>query len=238
MATMTYSKASAAYADWHVTYDASNTVAKAFAPGWVGYFEQNSDGTSLIVKVHAGQIVSMDWVDWSLPDPVLMHADMAMDPAPFLDALYGFRPSTKKALAALLAGDDDILGSSRADDLVGGGGNDLMRGGAGRDRLNGGAGDDTIEGGAGQDRMTGGAGADLFRFGAGDGPLDTITDFTPGMDRIDLTPTGAALVFGANVVFDAATHRLLVDLDGVAGAELTIALPGVAALTAADLVLG
>lgn len=238
MATITYARASAAYAPWQDTYDPGVTTAKAFLPGWVGYFAQNADGTELIVKAHAGQLVSMDWVDWSLPDPVLMHADMAMDPAGFLDAIQGFRPSARKAIAALLAGDDSIAGSARRDDLIGGAGNDAIEGGAGRDRINGGAGDDTITGGAGADRLTGGAGADLFRFGAADGPGDVITDFTPGEDRIDLTPTGAALVFGGNVVFDAATQRLLVDLDGVPGAELAIALPGVAALAAAELVLG
>ena len=237
MATITYNRASAAYAPWQNTYDASGTVAKAFLPGWVGYFAQNIDGSDLIVKAHAGQLVSMDWVDWLQADPILMHADMAMDPTAFLDALYGFRPSTKKAIAALLAGDDDITGSARKDNLVGGGGDDSICGGRGNDRINGGDGNDTIEGGAGADRMTGGAGADVFRFGAGDGPRDIITDFRPGEDRIDLTATGVPLSFGGNVVFDVATAHLLVDLDGMPGAELDIQLPGVTALSAADLIL-
>ena len=237
MATITYSRASAGYAPWQSSYDATSTVAKAFLPGWVGYTAFNSDGTSLIVKVHTGQIVSMDWVDWALPDPILMHADMAMDPQPFLDAIQGFRPSTAKAIAALLSGDDDITGSARKDNLIGGGGNDMIRAGGGNDKVNGGAGDDTIDGGAGVDRLTGGLGADVFVFGANAGKGDVITDFTPGLDRIDLSPTGAALVFGGNVVFDAATQHLLVDLDGAPGAELAILLVGVTTLAAADLIL-
>jgi len=237
MATITYSTASASYAPWQTTYDASGTVAKAFLPDWVGYFAQDNDGTDLIVKTHAGQLVSIDWVDWLRPDPLLMHADLAMDPAGFLDALNGFRPSTRKAINALQSGDDDITGSIKRDRLWGGAGNDAIRGADGNDKIDGGDGQDTIDGGAGADRMTGGAGADVFRFAVGAGLADVITDFTPGEDLIDLRPVGAPLVFGADVSFDPVAGQLLVDLDGLPGAELAILLPGVAVLSAADLVL-
>ncbi|WP_433989321.1 M10 family metallopeptidase C-terminal domain-containing protein [Sulfitobacter sp. TBRI5] len=60
----------------------------------------------------------------------------------------------------------------------------LWRGGA--DILNGGAGDDIIIDGAGADILTGGAGADDFVF-VRDDQRDVITDFQPGLDRIDLT---------------------------------------------------
>ncbi|AXI54337.1 hypothetical protein C1J05_07390 [Sulfitobacter sp. JL08] len=60
----------------------------------------------------------------------------------------------------------------------------FWRGGA--DILNGGAGDDIIIDGAGADILTGGAGADDFVF-VRDDQRDVITDFQPGLDRIDLT---------------------------------------------------
>jgi serralysin len=57
--------------------------------------------------------------------------------------------------------------------------------GAGNDTLTGSLGDDLLFDGVGRDRMTGGAGADVFVL-TGDGERDEITDFEPGIDRIDL----------------------------------------------------
>jgi serralysin len=73
--------------------------------------------------------------------------------------------------------------------LTGNGANDLLVGGAGADRLSGAAGDDILMDGAGVDTLTGGAGADTFVISA-DGGLDTITDFTIGIDRIELSSWG------------------------------------------------
>lgn len=70
--------------------------------------------------------------------------------------------------------------------LTGSSADDALVGGAGHDTLNGGAGDDIIFDGAGSDRMTGGAGEDLFILSA-DGEKDVITDFEPGIDRLDLS---------------------------------------------------
>lgn len=60
---------------------------------------------------------------------------------------------------------------------------DRLTGDAGANVLAGGAGADFLDGGAGNDRLIGGAGADVFVFRAGGG-TDTITDFTPGADRL------------------------------------------------------
>ena len=40
--------------------------------------------------------------------------------------------------------------------------------------------------GTGDDRLAGGPGADVFVFGPGDG-ADTVTDFSSGTDKLDLT---------------------------------------------------
>ncbi len=60
------------------------------------------------------------------------------------------------------------------------------KGTAGSDTLLGTAGDDTLIGGAGNDTLVGREGADTFVFDEGHGK-DTITDFNPGTDIVDLS---------------------------------------------------
>ena len=83
-------------------------------------------------------------------------------------------------------GDDTFDGGAGNDWIFGGEGVDTLDGNAGNDRLIGGEGRDTLEGGAGTDTLTGGAGADTFAYHAGDGS-DTITDFSDGEDKVDLS---------------------------------------------------
>ncbi len=83
-------------------------------------------------------------------------------------------------------GDDTIEGGAGKDRLFGEGGNDGIKGGAGKDRLEGGTGQDTLSGGADRDKLRGGSDADTFIYLPGDG-RDTIRDFEPGVDKIDLT---------------------------------------------------
>ncbi|MGI3187379.1 hypothetical protein ACROHD_20145, partial [Nioella aestuarii] len=85
-------------------------------------------------------------------------------------------------------------GSAGANLMSGGAGNDVLNGQAGNDLLEGGAGSDDLQGGAGQDRLAGGAGNDSLTGGAEgdvfvampDGSADTVQDFQPGLDLIDL----------------------------------------------------
>lgn len=92
------------------------------------------------------------------------------------------------------AGDDVIDGGLNDDDVNGGADDDALDGNLGDDTLVGAAGQDTLDGGLGIDLLTGGADADVFMFG-NIASADTLTDFTLGSDRIDLTA-----VFGAGVV--------------------------------------
>jgi Ca2+-binding RTX toxin-like protein len=84
------------------------------------------------------------------------------------------------------AADLNLTGHGGNNSLTGNRGNNILSGLDGNDRLDGGAGDDRLLDGAGSDTLTGGAGADIFVLSA-DGVTDTITDFTPGEDRLDLT---------------------------------------------------
>jgi Ca2+-binding RTX toxin-like protein len=98
-------------------------------------------------------------------------------------------------------------GGEGEDWLFGQGGNDSLTGGAADDQLTGGAGNDILFGGSGYDRLTGDgyntpAGADHFQLAPIPRHLthydpDVITDFQPGLDRIDLLGFGAT-PFGEN----------------------------------------
>ncbi|MFY0691457.1 MAG: hypothetical protein JXR14_05970 [Paracoccaceae bacterium] len=78
------------------------------------------------------------------------------------------------------------IGSGADETLSGSARDDVIMGGGGHDTLSGGSGDDILVDGAGADLLIGGAGGDLFIFKP-DGAEDTIADFTPGLDRIDLS---------------------------------------------------
>lgn len=103
----------------------------------------------------------------------------------------------------------ELLGGAGDDVLtVRGGGGNVLSGGRGDDVLRGGGGIDHLNGGSGADELRGGGGADTFVFdtvsGPGAGQRDRITDFTHGVDRIDVSgldadPTTAgdqAFIFG------------------------------------------
>jgi Ca2+-binding RTX toxin-like protein len=123
-------------------------------------------------------------------------------------------------------GNDVILGGAGADYLDGGKGDDLLRGGTqndrlygreGSDRLYGDAGDDFLDGGAGNDIIYGGIGNDRFDdyggadlFFGGDGNdvfvfgdpstgTDTIGDFMPGKDRLEIGTTYLGLAAGTKL---------------------------------------
>ncbi len=80
-----------------------------------------------------------------------------------------------------------LQGTNRHDRLVGGSGNDRLIGGAGNDTLIGGAGNDTLIGGTGRDRLQGGTGRDRFIYQSLQDAGDTLIDFNPRQDVIDLT---------------------------------------------------
>ena len=153
----------------------------------------------------------------------------------------------------------DLIGEARI-----GTGNELantLTGNVYGNTLSGMDGADTLIGAEGADTLTGGAGADSFVFRMGDSGLDAanrdvVTDFVHGPDRIDLrqidaiAATGAddAFVFIGNGAFTGVAGQLryeafaggvtvMVDTDGVGGADLTIDVLGQIALVATDFLL-
>jgi Ca2+-binding RTX toxin-like protein len=98
-----------------------------------------------------------------------------------------------------------IHGGNGNDVLTGGQGFDTIFGDAGNDVLSGGLGDDRLVGGALADTLTGGAGADTFVFDlATDSSRsrpDLITDFTSGLDLVDLTAIDADALTAGDQAF-------------------------------------
>uniref|UniRef100_UPI0012DD784E type I secretion C-terminal target domain-containing protein n=1 Tax=Pseudomonas taiwanensis TaxID=470150 RepID=UPI0012DD784E len=86
-----------------------------------------------------------------------------------------------------LARIENLIGSDYGDTLIGSSGDNVLDGGLGNDMLNGGSGQDTLIGGPGNDTVTGGIGNDTFVWHKGDAGHDTVTDFTPGSDHLDLS---------------------------------------------------
>ena len=73
-----------------------------------------------------------------------------------------------------------------------------LTGTAGRDVITGTPGDDIIIGGLGADLLTGGAGSNLFVYTSMRDAGDTITDFVPGKDYLDLRLLLAGLGYGGS----------------------------------------
>jgi len=160
-------------------------------------------------------------------------------------------------------GDDIISGGNGVDVIYGGSGNDqlfgnqavdALYGGSGNDIIKGIAGDDVLIGGYGADELTGNDGADTFRFLDVRDTNDTITDFTSGLDKIDLSnlfANGQPVHFAAPVeahtftaqrdliwFFDGTNTVILGNTDGDLGtAEFMITLTSNPALHAADFLL-
>jgi len=104
-----------------------------------------------------------------------------------------------------------------------------INGTGGTDTIVGTAGDDVITGGAGADRLTGNGGRDVFVYTSLRDAGDTITDFTPGDDRLDLAAllaglgtTPAKAIAGGYVTLQPSGNNtiVMVDADGSAGAAV------------------
>ena len=102
----------------------------------------------------------------------------------------------------------------------------IVRGTAGRDTLVGSDGDDLIIGGAGADTLTGMGGINVFVYESLRDAGDTITDFVPGKDRVQLDALLASIGASANSAFSNGIVKLVasggntllqIDSDGAVG---------------------
>lgn len=141
------------------------------------------------------------------------------------------------------------------DSVDGGGGNDSIYGGLGNDTLKGGSGDDLLSSGSGADVLTGGSGRDVFVLDGGlNGGVVTITDFSVGEDKIQLSRSlfagfgssvslatqGTPTSGGAQMIYNNGTGDLYYDADGLGGgAAIKVAhlALGLSNLSASDFLL-
>lgn len=133
-----------------------------------------------------------------------------------------------------------IYGLDGGDTINGFEGNDYLSGGNGSDLMNGGSGNDTLAGGlTGYDTMSGGEGSDIFVIERQTAySQQTITDFTVGQDKLDLSATGISdietLRFLSYDVSNALAYRIYTEGDVQI---ITLENQWVDSLTTADVVL-
>jgi Ca2+-binding RTX toxin-like protein len=151
------------------------------------------------------------WVTWTTGDTIdeihllgtFQGGHVTVDSGGGDDSIYFEGDIGYFSTAMAGAGDDlvDMSGTMALDaSALGGEGNDRIIGGGRSNYLDGGDGDDTVEGrdggdalvgGGGQDILIGGEGADRFKYysvqDSPNGGGDSIIDFEPGVDKIDLS---------------------------------------------------
>lgn len=99
-------------------------------------------------------------------------------------------------------------------------------GGPGKDKLVGTPGDDQFFGGASADKLTGGPGEDVFSYTAMSDARDTLVDFAPGEDRIDLRALLASIGYAGTDPIADGVVRLRDRNNGVPGSKLQVDVDG------------
>lgn len=167
---------------------------------------------------------------------------------------------------------ENVIGTSFSDELRGNADGNMLRGREGSDRLFGFSGNDTLwgdegrdvlVGGEGRDVLTGGAGVDVFFFSDSSdsslaGGVDRITDFTAGVDRINLSRIDADSTTEGDQAFDfvgisgpgsqagelrvfqsvgANSTTLLGDIDGDGTDDFRISFAGLITFSESDFIL-
>lgn len=149
----------------------------------------------------------------------------------------------------------NATGNTVVNILTGNASNNTLDGLGGNDRLIGGTGNDILIGGGGADTLTGGANSDSFTytsalFHSNGASIDTITDFSSTLDKVNLSAIDAntgvagnqAFTFIAGAAFSSAGQVryaggvLEANVNGNLTADFRIQLTGAPAFVAGDLI--
>ena len=191
---------------WTYTLDNNNSVVQALDVGdtLTDTFTVTAiDGTTqaVTITIHGASDADPNDFDYLATGSVVISDPPNVYGTPGSETIAGGGNAGQIIYAG--ASNDTVNGTGKADILYGGSGNDTIKGNDGDDAIYGGSGNDTINGNNGSDTITGGFGADhltgsngsdrfvyLFVADSNAGQFDTITDFTSGSDKIDLTVLG------------------------------------------------
>lgn len=196
------------------------------------------DGVSMLMLLQGGLLVHRDsiedTVDYSLDN---VSAVAAIQRAAGLDI---FVASSSETGITQLRYDTGLAGITATATAAGGllqgtAGVDILQGHDGDDVITADAGNDILRDGAGVDVLSGGSGADLFILSA-DGQTDTITDFTVGEDKLDLSlwpmlrdisqlnislrADGMKITYGSEILFVQSADGNTIDYRGLQTADL------------------
>ena len=170
------------------TIENSGTIAASNGDGIV--LQQGATSTTTIVNQAGGLIQGGDVAIYNQTGTVVLTNNGKLVGG-FLD-----QNGTKDVITNNGSITGSIGLSTHADTFKGQGSRSAVSvyGNGGKDRLIGGAHADTLDGGLGDDTLTGGGGKDHFLFAnaLSTNNVDSITDFKPGTDIIELT----AAIFG------------------------------------------
>ena len=121
---------------------------------------------------------------FSGPGNDLLDGGSGVDTASYAHATTGVTVTLGQVSTQTGAGLDTLVA---IENLIGSNYNDTLIGDTGANVINGGLGNDTLIGGLGNDTLIGGAGSDTFLWRQGEIGRDTVSDFTPGTDKLDLS---------------------------------------------------
>ena len=206
--------------DTRATRFANTHNLQTFSVGDRGYVmaSGNDDGLTLFALLPGGRLLALstlaDTEAMALANISALTARTTSEGATIY-AASASEPGLSQFQLDLSSNGAVVPGGTRGDRLRGGHHDDILDGGGGNDRLFGRGGNDILMDGAGKDLLWGGAGADVFVFSY-DAQHDRVKDYTPGVDRLDLsafpllqtaaqlqitpTKTGAILSYGAEQI--------------------------------------
>ncbi len=188
--------------EWNVTHAANDLAAYA-------YVTQN---TPFLIQDPSGYASSQTWNI----TPTLADGHHLQNSEVYYGNGGTTTAATANGLLAAVSGNNLLQAGGGDSILIGGSGNDTLDGGAGNDYLFAGTGSQTLYGGTGtnylEGHLNGGAVADAFVFNVADAAHDTVVNFKPGFDTLDITGGGqgvTVLELLASATVDAAGDAVL-----------------------------
>lgn len=203
-------------------YGMEDPIVELVNAGYVDQLARFVQGTaySFVFDGEAGYLDHM-LASASLSPQVVGAADWHInaDEPSVIDYNTEFKPQDLYAASAYRSSDHDpaVIGLSLLK---------ILSGSAGRDVLQGSPGDDRLIGGGGADTITTGTGHDVLVYQSMRDAGDSVVDFTPGLDRLDLTallsnlgiePATAFALGHVRVINVSGGVSLQIDADGATG---------------------